>query len=70
MSVHDIDYFLILTSACLMKKVWKYSHLLHVDYFEPKVGNVCKKNLERCIEALNEVWDIRVSCNCIALVSI
>ena len=43
MSVHDIDYILNLTSACLMKKVWKYSHLLHVYYFEPKKGNVCKK---------------------------
>ena len=40
-----------------MIKVWEYSHLSHVDYFEPEVANVCKKNLEKCIKALNEVWD-------------
>ena len=57
MSVHDVDYFLNLSPVCLMIKVWEYSHLSHINYFEPEVVKVFRKNLEKCIEALNQVWD-------------
>ena len=40
-----------------MIKVWEYSHLSHINYFEPEVVKVFSKNLEKCIEALNQVWD-------------
>ena len=72
MSVQDVDYFLNLSPTCLMIKVWEYSHLSHVNYFEPEVAKVCRKNLEKCIETPNQVSDTEncVSCICIALVSI
>ena len=40
-----------------MIKVWEYSHLSHVNYFEPEVAKVFSKNLEKCIDTLNQVWD-------------
>ena len=40
-----------------MIKVWEYLHLSHINYFEPEVVKVFRKNLGKCIEALNQVWD-------------
>ena len=57
MSVHDVDYLLNLTPVYLMIKVWEYSHLSHVNDFEPEVAKVFQTNLEKCIETLNQVYD-------------
>ena len=50
--------FLNLSPVCLTIKVWEYSHLSHVNYFEPEVAKVFSKNLEKCIDTLNQVWDM------------
>ena len=52
----DIDYFLNMSPACLMIKIWEFSY--HVPHFPPVDGSCnCQEYLNLCIDAAQEVWD-------------
>ena len=52
----DIDYFLNMSPACLMIKIWEFSY--HVHHFPPVDGSCnCQEYLNLCIDAAQEVWD-------------
>ena len=52
----DIDYFLNMSPACLMIKIWEF--LYHVHHFPPVDGSCnCQEYLNLCIDAAQEVWD-------------
>ena len=52
-----MDYFLNLSPACLMIKIWEFSY--HVHHFPapyPSTCN-CQNYLKRCIDTAREIWD-------------
>ena len=57
MGTIDMGYFLDLSPACLMIKIWEYSY--HVHHFSPPDPSSCNCSayLDLCIDALREVYD-------------
>ena len=51
------DVFAYMSPACLMIKIWEYSH--HVLHFLPDESADCKcqEYLNLCIDAARESWD-------------
>ena len=50
----DMGYFLNMTPARLMMKIWKFSY--HVHHFPSDQNCNCQEYLNLCIDAAREVW--------------
>ena len=53
----DMDYFLNMSPASLMIKIWEFSQ--HVHHFLPADPSCCncQEYLNLCIDSAREVWD-------------
>ena len=51
----DMGYFLNMSPARLMIKIWKFSY--HVHHFPSDQNCNCQEYLNLCIDAAREVWD-------------
>lgn len=53
----DMSYFLNMSPARLMIKIWEFSHHVHhIPALDPSSCN-CKYYLECCIDTAREIWD-------------
>ena len=53
----DMDYFLNMSPASLMIKIWEFSqHVHHFPPADPSCCN-CQECLNLCIDSAREVWD-------------
>ena len=53
----DMSYFLRLSPARLMIKIWEFSyHIHHIPELDPSTCD-CQNYLELCIDAARELWD-------------
>ena len=55
MDLIDMGYFLNMSSARLMIKIWESSY--HVHHFPSDQNCNCQEYLNLCIDAAREVWD-------------
>lgn len=53
----DMSYFLNMSPARLMIKIWEFSHHVHhIPALDPSSCN-CKYYLQCCIDTAREIWD-------------
>lgn len=56
MGTIDMGYFLNMSPACLMIKIWEFSeHVNHTPPPDPSSCN-CSQYLDICIDTVSEIW--------------
>ena len=57
MGTVDMGYFLNMSPACLMIKIWEFSeHVHHTPPLDSSSCN-CAEYLDICIDTVSEIWD-------------
>ena len=53
----DMGYFLNMSPACLMIKIWEFSEHVHHSSLPDQKDCNCQEYLNLCIDAAREIWD-------------